>query len=315
MTPPQAGQDQASSFHACPAATQTTFLQEEAAQVTSGSSALAMTTASVSWRPSRHFSAIIRVSAARSSWSRERLSRAIALGWVSRATPARYFSSTSMTPKRASEPPARAEVMPAGMLAPRALETTGPAARSASAISRVVVVFPLVALTSTTSRWSARVASRSGSSLRAILPPITEPLPRPAFWERAAATLPAVTAILARAGSEASRAPVGSDSVPAMLSGSSLLRHRPGPDNGPLGGGDGASLPTPPPGSVLRTPRRLPRRARRPGRPGADGPSGQAVYGRASHRPGRPGGAVRFPAGGHGDGPDGGDRRPARGAP
>lgn len=65
-------------------------------------------------RPSRHFSASMRVSAARSSWSRERFSRAITLGVTSRATPARYFSSTSMTPYLASEPPASAEVMPAG---------------------------------------------------------------------------------------------------------------------------------------------------------------------------------------------------------
>ena len=47
--------------------------------------------------------------------------------------------------------------MPAGMLAPSALETTGPLARSASAISRVVVVLPLVADTRTTSRcWASR---------------------------------------------------------------------------------------------------------------------------------------------------------------
>ncbi len=226
ITPPHDGHDQASSFHACPAATQTTFLQDEAAQVTSGSSALAMITASVSFRPSRHFSAIIRVSAARSSWSRERFSSAMAFGRVSRATIGRYFSSTSMTPNCASVPPASAAVMPAGMFAPSALETTGPAARSASAISRVVVVLPLVALTRTTSRCSARVFSRSGSSLSATLPPITDPLPRPAFWDSAAAILPAVTAIFARAGSEASRA--ASESVPGMLRGSSLLRHRPG---------------------------------------------------------------------------------------
>src|SRR5690348_7444814 len=46
ITPPQDGHDQASSFQDCPAATQTTLLQEEAAQVTSGSSALATITAS-----------------------------------------------------------------------------------------------------------------------------------------------------------------------------------------------------------------------------------------------------------------------------
>ena len=45
ITPPQDGQDQASSFHSWPAATHTTLGEEEAAQTTSGSSALAMTTA------------------------------------------------------------------------------------------------------------------------------------------------------------------------------------------------------------------------------------------------------------------------------
>ncbi len=201
MTPPQDGHDQASSFHACPAATQTTCCEEEAAHTTSGSSALATMTAFEPDSPSRHFSASIRVSAARSSWSRERLSSAMHFGVTSRATPARYFSSTSITPNLASEPPASAEVMPAGMLAPSALETTGPAARSASAISRVVVVLPLVAETRTTSRCCASRARRSGSSLRATLPPITDPLPRPAARDTAAAAFPAVTASLARGDS------------------------------------------------------------------------------------------------------------------
>ena len=98
ITPPQDGQDQASSFHICPAATQTTLGEEEAAHTTSGSSALATMTALEPASPSRQFSASMRVSAARSSWSRERLSSAMHLGSVSRATPARYFSSTSITP-------------------------------------------------------------------------------------------------------------------------------------------------------------------------------------------------------------------------
>ncbi|SCD78364.1 hypothetical protein GA0115246_106017 [Streptomyces sp. SolWspMP-sol7th] len=98
MTPPQEGHDQASSFHSCPAATQMTCGEDEAAHTTSGSSALATTTALLPARPSRQRSASMRVSAARSSWSRERLSSAIALGSTSRATPARYFSSTSITP-------------------------------------------------------------------------------------------------------------------------------------------------------------------------------------------------------------------------
>jgi hypothetical protein len=184
ITPPQDGQDQASSFHIWPAATHTTFGEEDAAHTTSGSSALATTTALEPARPSRQCSAIMRVSAARSSWSRERLSRAMHLGSVSRATPDRYFSSTSMTANRESEPPASAEVMPAGMFAPSAFDTTGPAARS------------------------------SGSSLSATRPPITDPLPRPAARDAAATALPAVTASLARGDS-------GSE-LPAISSRSSL---------------------------------------------------------------------------------------------
>src|SRR3954471_11943282 len=45
ITPPQDGQDQASSFHIWPAATQITLAEEDAAQTTSGSSQLATTTA------------------------------------------------------------------------------------------------------------------------------------------------------------------------------------------------------------------------------------------------------------------------------
>ncbi len=218
MTPPQDGQDQASSFHIWPAATQITLGEDDAAHTTSGSSQLATTTAFEPASPSRQFSASMRVSAARSSWSRERLSRAMHFGAVSRATPARYFSSTSMTPYRASEPPASAEVMPAGMLAPSALETTGPAARRASAMSRVVVVLPLVAETRITSRFWASRARRSGSSLSATRPPITEPLPRPAARDAAATALPAVTASLARGES-------GSE-LPAISSRSSLRTRR-----------------------------------------------------------------------------------------
>ncbi len=200
-TPPHEGQDQASSFHAWPAATQTTLGHEDAAQTMRGSSALAMTVALVPWRPSRQCSAIMRVSAARSSWSRERLSRAMALGLTSCATAIRYFSSTSRAAKRALAPAERAEVMPAGMLAPRALETTSPPARRASATSRVVVVLPLVAEIRTTSRCPASRDSSSGSNFRATRPPITDPLPRPAARDTAAAALPAVTASLARADS------------------------------------------------------------------------------------------------------------------
>src|SRR5437899_12482002 len=53
ITPPQDGQDQASSFHICPAATHTTFADDEAAQTISGSSALATIRALEPDRPSR----------------------------------------------------------------------------------------------------------------------------------------------------------------------------------------------------------------------------------------------------------------------
>ena len=113
--------------------------------------------------------------------------------------------------------------MPAGMLAPSALETTGPAARSASAISRVVVVLPLVADTRTTSRCCASRASRSGSSLSATWPPITDPLPRPAARDTAAAALPAVTASLAR-GDSGSELPAIVLDPPCVASAPSLSR-------------------------------------------------------------------------------------------
>src|SRR3954447_24800242 len=50
IPPPQDGQDQASSFHICPAATQITLGEEDAAHTTSGSSALDTITA---FEPSR----------------------------------------------------------------------------------------------------------------------------------------------------------------------------------------------------------------------------------------------------------------------
>src|ERR1044072_5491930 len=104
--------------------------------------------------------------------------------------------------------------MPAGMLAPSAWEAPGPAARSASAISRVVVVLPLVADTRITSRWFASLLSRSGSRRRATLPPITDPLPRPAAFDTAAAALPAVTAHFAPGDSGSEFPPIVSRSSP-----------------------------------------------------------------------------------------------------
>jgi hypothetical protein len=90
------------------------------------------------------------------------------------------------------------------MFAPSAFEATGPFARNASATSRVVVVLPLVAETSTHARPAASRRSSSGSSRSAIRPPTTAPEPRPAARETAPVSLPATTATLARGGSGAS---------------------------------------------------------------------------------------------------------------
>src|ERR1700727_1661287 len=76
-----------------------------------------------------------------------------------------------------------------------------PSGASAAVISRVVVVLPLVPVTSTTWRPTASRESRSGSRRRPIRPPMTEPSPLPASRETEAAASPTVVASLARIGS------------------------------------------------------------------------------------------------------------------
>src|SRR6266498_5192775 len=87
------------------------------------------------------------------------------------------------------------------MLAPRLFVATSPSTPIAAAVSRVVVVLPLVPEISAICRPAARLASRFGSSISPILPPITEPSPRPAARDRAAALRDRELAILARSGS------------------------------------------------------------------------------------------------------------------
>src|SRR5690349_3284114 len=86
------------------------------------------------------------------------------------------------------------------MLAPKELVATGPSTPRAAAVNRVVVVLPLVPETSAIARPAARFFSRSGSILRPIHPPITEPSPRPAARESAAAVRDTEVATLARRG-------------------------------------------------------------------------------------------------------------------
>ena len=64
----------------------------------------------------------------------------------------------------------------------------------------MVVVLPLVPETSAIARPADRWASRSGSIFRPIHPPITEPSPRPAARESAAAVRDTELATLARRG-------------------------------------------------------------------------------------------------------------------
>src|SRR5947207_7185202 len=86
------------------------------------------------------------------------------------------------------------------MLAPRELVATGPSTPIAAAVSRVVVVLPLVPDTSAICRPEARWASRSGSMISPSRPPITEPSPRPVARDSAAAPRETVVASRARSG-------------------------------------------------------------------------------------------------------------------
>src|ERR1700722_1053059 len=94
-----------------------------------------------------------------------------------------------------------AATRPASMLAPNALDATcWPSVPIAAVISRVVVVFPLVPVTSTICRPRASSESRSGLSRRPMTPPMTEPSPRPASREARPAAPPTVVARRARRG-------------------------------------------------------------------------------------------------------------------
>src|SRR5271166_3491753 len=88
------------------------------------------------------------------------------------------------------------------MFAPVSLLTGAPVAEGpdrAAASSLVVVVLPLVPVTSATRRPAARVASSPGSTSRPARPPATVPLPRPKDRDRRLTTVTAATAAEARA--------------------------------------------------------------------------------------------------------------------
>src|SRR6201995_6070794 len=76
-----------------------------------------------------------------------------------------------------------------------------PSGASAAGMRFVVVVLPLVPVTSPTWRPAASRDSRSGARRRLITPPMTEPSPFPARRETVAAAPPTVEATLARVGS------------------------------------------------------------------------------------------------------------------
>ncbi|ALG08010.1 hypothetical protein AOZ06_14770 [Kibdelosporangium phytohabitans] len=156
-----------------------------------GSSQLATTAAPglalTTWRRTR---STPRISPTRSSWPRLRLSSTITLGRVCAATCARCSSSTSSTPYGASGAPINALRCPSGMLAPVVLVATVLIDRSASVIINVLVVLPLVPVTSTTSRPRLSLASARWSSAVATRPPMMAPSPTPSRREDHAASLP-----------------------------------------------------------------------------------------------------------------------------
>ncbi len=200
---PHSAQHQESSCQRWPAATQMTCSAPEAAQAISGSSALATTQQPfAAASASRHRRATSQISAARSIWSRLRFSRVTTRGFVALMTAGRYRSSTSSTASGASGALPSAAARPASMFAPNAFEATScPSAPSAAVISRVVVVFPFVPVTSTIWRPTASRASRSGSRRSPMTPPITDPSPRPASRDMVPAAPPRVVARRARIGS------------------------------------------------------------------------------------------------------------------
>ena len=186
------------------AATQTTCAAAEAAQVISGSSALATTQQpGAAASASRHRRATSQISAARSIWSRLRFSKVTTRGLpYAFSTAGMCRSSTSRTARGASGALPSAATSPSAMLAPNAFEAMSwPIALSAAAMSRVVVVFPFVPVTSTIWRPADSRVSRSGSTRRPMTPPITDPSPRPARRDTVPAAPPQVVARRARSGS------------------------------------------------------------------------------------------------------------------
>ena len=173
-------------------------MQPSAAHTTSGSSAFA-TTARVAQSPSalRHASAMLRTSWVRSSWSRLRFNSTTTDGgsWVS--IPGSHSSSHSSAARPAWRSSPRATTMPASMLAPSALVATAPSVRSASAMNRLVVVLPLVPLTTATRRRALSSLSRPRYTATANWPPMT--LPDPMLARRDSPDRPEAAARQARA--------------------------------------------------------------------------------------------------------------------
>jgi hypothetical protein len=164
-----------------------------------GSSALATTVASGQASTARRTAEqTVRISPTRSSWSRDKFSSTNTSGQTSGATDARCGSSTSSTACPARGAAINAPRWPSIMFAPvELLATASPAASSATVIMRVVVVLPLVPVTSAIRRPAAEVRSADGRSSNASRPPITAPSPRPVVRDNHDATRPSPVATLA----------------------------------------------------------------------------------------------------------------------
>ena len=187
-----------------PAATHTASIPSGTAWATIGSSALATTTTSrAAPSAARQRTALLRTSAIRSIWSRERLRSTTARNgtWAITAGSQRSsISATSRAPSGCGS--SRAETTPLGRLAPWMLVATGPRVSSAVAMSRVVVVLPLVPLTATAGMPAAARARASGHTSVATLPPMTAPLPRPSRCEVRCAARPRAAATRRRVSAE-----------------------------------------------------------------------------------------------------------------
>ncbi len=86
------------------------------------------------------------------------------------------------------------------MFDPPRLCAVGPFEAIAAARNWVVVLLPLVAETSATSRLAARALSTPGCRRSATSPPMTPPEPLPSLRDSPLATRPAARAKLARGG-------------------------------------------------------------------------------------------------------------------